>query len=103
MAEADPDVLDGASCTATLDEAAQTLTFEHRGWGATYEQKARSPLVVPLGAIGSVEYERKRFSSWFRVVPRGHDAWNESAHLNPRPPTTRTSRTTNYPRHHPAG
>jgi hypothetical protein len=83
MAEADPDVLDGASCTATLDEAAQTLTFEHRGWGATYEQKARSPLVVPLGAIGSVEYERKRFSSWFRVVPRGHDAWDESTHLNP--------------------
>ena len=71
MAEPDPDVLDGASCTATLDEDAETLTFEHRGWGATYEQKARSPLVVPLGAIGSVEYQRKRFNSWFRVVPRG--------------------------------
>src|SRR6478735_8181542 len=123
MAEPDPDVLDGASCTATLDEDAETLTFEHRGWGATYEQKARSPLVVPLGAIGSVEYERKHFSSWFRVVPRGHDAWVESAHVNPhgltcsvdptefadrvkaavsrpRLPTTRTSRT-NYPRPHP--
>lgn len=61
----------------------QTLTFEHRGWGATHEQKARSPLVVPLGAIGSVEYERRRFNSWFRVVPRGHDAWDESAHSNP--------------------
>ncbi len=82
MAEAGPDVLDGASCTATLDEAAETLTFEHRGWGATYEQKARS-LVVPLDAIGSVEYERKHFSSWFRVVPCGHDAWVESAHVNP--------------------
>jgi hypothetical protein len=83
MAEADPNVLDGASCTATLDEAAQTLTFEHRGWGASHEQKARSPLVVPLGAIGAVEYERKRINSWFRVVPRGHDAWDEGAHSNP--------------------
>jgi hypothetical protein len=80
MAKPDPDVLDGASCTATLDEAAQTLTFVHRGFGASYEQKARSPLVVPLGAIGSVECERRGFNSWFRVVPRGHDAWGESAH-----------------------
>ena len=62
MAEPDPDRLDGASCTATLDEAAQTLTFEHRGWGASAEQKARSALVVPLGAIGSVEYERARLA-----------------------------------------
>jgi hypothetical protein len=28
MAEPDPAVLEGASCTATLDEAAQTLTFD---------------------------------------------------------------------------
>jgi hypothetical protein len=83
MAEPDPDVLEGASCTATLDEVAQTLTFEHRGWGASHEQKARSPLVVPLGAIGSVEYERKRFNSWFRVLPRGHEEWLDSMHSDP--------------------
>jgi hypothetical protein len=31
MADDDPNVLKGPSCAATLDGAARTLTFEHRG------------------------------------------------------------------------
>jgi hypothetical protein len=34
MADDDPNRLKGISCTATLDYAAQTLTFEHRGKAA---------------------------------------------------------------------
>ena len=51
--------------------------------GCDLRAESALPVGRKLGAIGSVEYERKRFSSWFRVVPRGHDAWDESAHLNP--------------------
>jgi hypothetical protein len=32
MADDDPDRLSGSSCTATIDWAARTLTFDHRGW-----------------------------------------------------------------------
>jgi hypothetical protein len=83
VAEPDPDRLDGASCAATLDAAAGTLTFDHRGWGATAEQKARSPVVVPLGAIAAVEYKRGRFSGWFRVMPRGVPHRNRGAATDP--------------------
>jgi hypothetical protein len=83
VTESDPNHLDGASCTATLDTAAQTLTFVHTGWGATAEQKARSPVVIPLGAIESVEYERKRFLSWFRVLPIGVFPWEPGPATDP--------------------
>jgi hypothetical protein len=83
VAEHDPDRLDGASCTVRLDTVAQTLTFEHRGWGATTEQRARSPLVVPLGAIASVEHGRKRFHSWFHVLLNGVSAWDAGPATDP--------------------
>lgn len=83
MADSDADSFEGASCTATLDTAAQTLTFEHRGWGATREQKALSPLVVPLGAIGAVEFEKHWFNGYFRIVRRGQQPWLHSIHSDP--------------------
>jgi hypothetical protein len=71
MAEKDPNRLKGASCTATLDVGAKTLTFEHRGFGSSAEQKSLSPVVVPLGAIGSVEFEKRWYGSWLYVALRG--------------------------------
>ncbi len=63
--------LDGASSRVVLDTVAQTLTFEHFGSIATPEQKASSPLVLPLGAIAQVECTPGRSTNWFWVVPRG--------------------------------
>lgn len=83
MADRDPNCFEGASCTAILDESAQTLTFVHRGWTATKQQKAVSPLVVPLGAIGVVEHDWGRFTGWFRVVVRGENPWAGGNHNNP--------------------
>ncbi|CAN5756990.1 hypothetical protein BH10ACT9_BH10ACT9_01860 [soil metagenome] len=83
MADSDADRFEGASCTATLDTVAQTLTFEHRGWGASREQKALSPLVVPLGAIGAVEYRKHWVNGYFRIVRRGQQPWLHSIHSDP--------------------
>lgn len=66
------DRLDGTSCVATLDHRAQTLTFNHHGAVSTDEQRALSPLVVPLGAIASVECRPGHSTHWFWVVRRGH-------------------------------
>lgn len=63
--------LESSSGSVVLDVAAQTLTFEHVGSVATAEQKALSPLVVPLGAIASVECKPGYSTHWFWVVPRG--------------------------------
>jgi hypothetical protein len=75
MAEPDPNRLEGASCVVTLDTAEGTLTFVHSGFTAFAEQKALSPVVVPLGAIKSVHYERKRFTGSFFVTLRGQQPW----------------------------
>lgn len=83
MAETDPDRFEGASCTASLEAEAQTLTFEHRGFGASAQQKALSPLVVPLGAIDEVEWHWGRFTGWFRIVLRGQNPWSGSKHSDP--------------------
>ena len=83
MADNDPLRLEGASCTATLDLTAQTLTFEHRGFGAFAEQKALSPVVVPLGAISAVEFTRGRFTSWFYVALRDQPPWLHGVAKNP--------------------
>jgi hypothetical protein len=83
MTETVPDRFEGASCTATLDTNAQTLTFSHRGFGASAQQKALSPLVVPLGAIGDVECHWGRFQGWFRVNLRGQNPWAGSKHSDP--------------------
>jgi hypothetical protein len=84
MADSETIRLKGASCTATLDTEAQTLTFEHWGFGALAEQKALSPVVVPLGAISSVEFKKGRFSSWFYVVLRGQPPWLHGVSKDPR-------------------
>jgi hypothetical protein len=83
MADSAADSFEGASCTATLDTVAQTLTFDHRGWGATREQKALSPLVVPLGAIGAVEFEKHWFNGYFQIVRRGQQPWLHRVHSDP--------------------
>src|ERR1700712_2469746 len=67
MAEKDPNRLKGSSCTATLDLEAKTLTFEHWGFGSSAELKSLSPVVVPLGAIRSVEFEKRWYGSWLYV------------------------------------
>jgi hypothetical protein len=79
MADEDPDRLKGISCTATLDGAARTLTFEHRGMFRSKEQKA-SPVIVPFDEIASVDYERK----WFRITRRGHEPWKGGVASDPR-------------------
>jgi hypothetical protein len=83
MADNDPLRFKGASCTATLDLTAQTLTFEHSGFGAFAEQKALSPVVVPLGAISTVEFKRGRFSSWFYVTLRDQPPWLHGVSKDP--------------------
>jgi hypothetical protein len=75
--------LDGASSSAVLDRDAQTLTFEHRGSLVTHGQKALSPLVIPLGAIESVECKRGRSTHWFWVVLRGREPWRDGTWSDP--------------------
>ena len=75
--------LEGASSRATLDLRAQTLTFEHHGSITTEQQKALSPLVVPLGAIASVECQRGRSTNWFWVVRRGQKPWRKGVATDP--------------------
>lgn len=77
------DRLEGSSSSVTLDHVAQTLVFSHHGAVATAEQKAVSPLVVPLGAIGSVECTPGRSTNWFWVVPRGRDLWRRGVWCDP--------------------
>ncbi|MDV8024893.1 DUF4429 domain-containing protein [Rhodococcus sp. IEGM 1330] len=74
---------EGASCTATLDVDASTLTFVHRGWTATSEQKRLSPVVVPLGDVEGVEYEWRRFTGWFRVRLHSEQPWPRKVHTDP--------------------
>jgi hypothetical protein len=83
MAEKDPNRLKGASCTATLDVDAKTLTFEHWGFGSSAEQKSLSPAVVPLGAISSVEFEKRWYGSWLYVALRGQQPWLHGVRTNP--------------------
>lgn len=79
----DPIRLEGASSSATLDRRAQTLTFEHHGAVTTDEQKALSPLVIPLGAVAAVECQRGRSTNWFWVVRRGHEPWRKGVGTDP--------------------
>lgn len=83
MTETGGEQFEGASCTATLDTSAQTLTFSHRGFGASAQQKALSPLVVPLGAIDEVQCHWGRFQGWFRVTLRGQNPWAGSKNSDP--------------------
>ncbi len=78
MADDDPNRLKGISCTATLDYAAQTLTFEHRGMFRSKAQKA-SPVIVPFDEIASVEHEGK----WLRITRRGHEPWEGGVASDP--------------------
>ena len=75
--------LEGTSSRATLDPRAQTLTFEHFGSITTDQQKALSPLVIPLGAIAAVECQRGRSTNWFWVVRRGHPPWRKGVGTDP--------------------
>lgn len=75
--------LEGTSSRATLDRSAQTLTFEHHGSITTEQQKSLSPLVIPLGAIASVECRRGRSTNWFWVVRRGHTPWRDGVGTDP--------------------
>ncbi len=83
MVASNPNRLKGASCTATLDTDAKTLTFEHWGFGSSDEQKALSPVVVPLGAISSVEYKKGTFGSWVYVSLRGQQPWLHGVRRDP--------------------
>lgn len=77
-------VLEGATSTATLDTAGWTLTFDHHGSVATDEQKALSPLVIPLGAIEAVECRPGHSTNWFWVVQRGDKPWRKGVWCDPR-------------------
>jgi len=81
MADDDPDRLVGSSCTATLDAAARTLTFEHRGWFLSKPQKA-SPVIVPFDEIVAVESDYK-FTGWFRITRRDHEPWKDGVASDP--------------------
>lgn len=83
MGVEDLDRLDGASSSVILDHREQTLVFEHRGSVCTDEQKAVSPLVIPLGSIASVECMRGRSTNWFWVVRRGHQPWRDGVWCDP--------------------
>lgn len=77
------DRLEGASSSATLDYRAQTIVFEHFGSVTTAEQKAASPLAIPLGAIASVECQPGSSTNWFWVVRRGHQPWAKGVWSDP--------------------
>jgi hypothetical protein len=79
----DLDRLEGPSSSVRLDHQAQTLVFEHGGSVATDEQKAASPVAVPLGAIASVECRPGRSTNWFWVVRRGHTPWRKGVWTDP--------------------
>lgn len=83
MSDDDLDRLEGASSRATLDHRAQTIVFEHHGATATDEQKAQSPLAIPLGAIEAVECKRGRSTNWFWVVRRGREPWRDGVWSDP--------------------
>ncbi len=82
MADDDPNQLKGSSCTATLDRAARTLTFDHRGWFRSKPQKA-SPVVVRLDEITAVEYDFGTLTGWFRISRRGHEPWKGGVASDP--------------------
>jgi hypothetical protein len=82
MADNDPDCLKGSSCTATLDWAARTLTFEHRGWFRSKPQKA-SPVIVPFNEIAGVESEWGTITGWFRISRHGHEPWKGGVASDP--------------------
>jgi hypothetical protein len=65
----DPNRLKASSCIATLDYAARTLTFVHRGMFRSKPQKA-SPVIVPFDEITSVDYDWDKSPAGFasRVV-----------------------------------
>ena len=79
----DPHRLEGSSGSVTLDVVAQTLTFEHFGSVASDEQKALSPVVLPLGAIAAVEFTPGRSTNWFWVQPRGQKPWKKGVWCDP--------------------
>ena len=79
----DPHRLEGSSGSVTLDVVAQTLTFEHFGSVASDEQKALSPVVVPLGAIAAVDFTPGRSTNWFWVLPRGRKPWKKGVWCDP--------------------
>jgi hypothetical protein len=79
----DLDRLEGASSSAALDHRAQTLTFVHHGSVCSAEQKALSPLVVPLGMITAVDGKPGRSTNWFWVVRRGHRPWTKGVWSDP--------------------
>ena len=81
MADDDPDRLKGSSCTATIDWAARTLTFEHRGWFLSKPQKA-SPVIVPFDEIVAVDSDFK-FTGWFRISRRDHEPWLDGVASDP--------------------
>jgi hypothetical protein len=82
MADDDPDRLAGSSCTATIDWAARTLTFEHRGWFRSKPQKA-SPVIVPFDEIVAVESDFGTITGWFRISRRDHEPWKGGVASDP--------------------
>lgn len=78
------DRLEDSSGRVILDVVARTLTFERYGSVATEEQKALSPLVIPLGSIAKVECRPGRSTNWFWVVPRGIEPWRGGVWSDPR-------------------
>ena len=66
-----------------LDLVAQTLTFEHFGSVSTEQQKALSPLVIPLGEIAAVECTVGSSTHWFWVVRRGQHPWRKGVWRDP--------------------
>jgi hypothetical protein len=87
MADSNPDRITGPGCAAALDTAAQTLTFEHRGWFRSKAQKA-SPIVVPLSEIAAIEYKSHGISTWVRIVRRGQKRWTDVVENDPHAVTT---------------
>lgn len=83
MTADDLDRLEGMSSSATLDHRTLTIVFEHYGAVASAEQKAASPLVVPLGTIEAVECRPGRSTNWFWVVRRGHKPWRKGVGSDP--------------------
>lgn len=83
MADTALDRLEGLSSTAILDEVAKTLTFVHHGSIASDDQKALSPLAVPLSEIAAVEITCGRSTNWFWVQRRGQKPWKRGVSTDP--------------------
>ncbi|WP_197436220.1 DUF4429 domain-containing protein [Rhodococcus sp. LB1] len=76
----------GTGSTATFDDVAGTVTFEHTHWRQPKKKRAASPWTVPVAAIEGISWREATASkpAQMRLILRGRVGYNknDAADLN---------------------